>query len=69
MLLRTDCVHIYLISQGSLTAYYAKDPTDQLGANITKGEPTMVVWAFGEDDSGFGMDYHGYHRGATMVTW
>jgi hypothetical protein len=41
----------------------------QLGANITAGEPTVVVWAFGGEGAGYAMNYHGRHAGTSMVTW
>jgi len=44
-------------------------PTDQLGANVTQGVDTTVVWAFGEAGGGFMMDYHLQHRGTAFVTW
>ena len=45
------------------------DPSDKLGANITAGKPTLIVWAYGDSESGFVMDYHGRRAGTTMVTW
>lgn len=45
------------------------DPADLMGANVTRGEATTVVWAFGEDGAGTTMSYHGHHAGSTMVTW
>jgi hypothetical protein len=40
-----------------------------MGANVTKGVPTTVVWAHGEASGGFTLDYHLQHRGTAFVTW
>jgi hypothetical protein len=41
----------------------------RLGANITKGEPTVVVWAFGNEKADYALGYHARHAGTSVVTW
>jgi hypothetical protein len=68
-----DCA-VSVSSAGVIEASFKRsailtDPGDQLGANITKGVATVVVWAFGDEGAGLSQDYHGQHKGTSMVTW